>query len=256
MTQPNPQPEPTTPYEGLTYEQLQNQTLAWIGRTTVDADPGELILVQGLINEGIARIQQLFPGLVHLRKKYTVTTTAGEATIPLPLGVMHVHDPILLDGAPVYGRGTVLNNMLQDPNVDMTTLAQNRQYSVDWGVDDSDPDTMAQAILTFYPAPSQNGSVVIFATGQDDALSDPLDLARIPVAYISSLSYYAVQPLLSSRSRSKDLAMAQAKWKADLEEIEGLRLRQRTRGGDNMKIPNGVRSIRGRRFPGGTRVIP
>jgi len=255
MAAPTPQPAPTTDYTGLTFLQMQNLAGGWFGQTTTDLSSADLALLKALLNEAIARINILFPGLVGIRKYYTITTTGEQASYLVPKGLIHIHDPIVLDDVPVYSIPTVYQNRTSDLDLEPEDQNTVRMYSADWGVNDAAATAAPQAILTFHPAPEENGTAEVWGTGNDNALSADADLCRIPTAYTSTPVYHAVQPFLATRGRKKDLETAKAMWNSDMGDIQGLALRERTRG-QTMQIPNYMRSGRGRRFPGTYRAVP
>lgn len=255
MAAPTPQPAPTSPFGGLTFLQLQTRAAAWMGFETTDFATADLTLLKALLNEAVARINLLFPGLVGIRKYYTITTTKDQASYAAPLGLIHVHDPILLDGNPVYSIPTVYQNRTRTEDVAAADLNATRMYAVDWGVDNAAANARPIPILTFHPAPTVAGTAGLWGTGHDNALSADGDLLRIPEAYTSTPVYHAVQPFLAAKGRRKDLETATTLWDRDMGDIQRLALRERTRGATK-QIPNYVRSGRGRRFPGTYREVP
>ena len=255
MPAPTPQPEPTTPFEGLTFLQIQTLAANWIGVSLTELSAADLAILKAMLNQAVARINTEFPGLVHIRKYYTVTTTASQGTYSAPVGLISIFDPILLDDEPVYSIPTPYENRIA--SADATPAMQNatRLYAMDWEVDNAAANARPKAILHFFPAPTVTGTAEIWGTGEDNALSADSDLLRIPRAYSSTPIYHAVQPYLATRNRTKDLSTALGLWKDDLDSIARSRLRQRTRG-ETIQFPNIMRSGRGRRFPGTWRKVP
>src|SRR3990167_10731662 len=102
MAAPTPQPTQTTVYGGLTFLQLQTMCADWFGETPTTMSAADLARIKALLNEAVAKINFLCSGLVHIRKYYTVTTTADQASYAAPVGIREIFDPILLDDVPVY----------------------------------------------------------------------------------------------------------------------------------------------------------
>lgn len=255
MPAPVAQPEPSTPYTGLTFLQLQQLAADWFGAQTTELAASDLARLKALLNEGVQRMNEALPGLVTIRKKYSITTTADQASYVVPMGISHIHDPILLDGAQVYSISTIYANRSAVEGVDPETQMAVRMYSADWEVNDAADNLRPRAILTFRPAPSVNGTALLWGTGEDNALDEDDDVVRVPTAYTSTPVYHAVQPLLAGRGRKRDLDAAVSMWNRDMGLLAATKNRQRTRGETN-QWPNFVRSGRGRRFPGTYKVVP
>ena len=256
MTAPTRQTTPASTYDGLTFLQLQNLTLANIGRTVTDADAAEVALVKALLNEAVARIHGEFPALCCTEKVYSITTVAAQADYLLPMGLYLIVDPIMLDGAPVYSVDTVYANRTADPDEVASTIFGTRMYSV-FGVGTTvDMTTRGLPFLTFHPAPDAAGTAVLYGQGADLALAADGDLLRIHPGYISTAVHHAVQPLLATRSRKQDLLLHQGLWTADLEKIGALKAAHTRTRGNTMQFPNVMRSGRGTRFPNTFKQVP
>lgn len=239
----------------MTFANLQEQVCNAINLTTTDADATTLARVKALLNEAVARIGMAFPGLVHLEKYYTITTVANQASYPLPLGLIHIIDPIILDGDPVYSAPVAYVNRSQSST--LTTAQENttRYYHTFGVVDAADATTAVKPILTFDPAPTAIGTAELYARGLDNALSADADLLRIPLAFNSSPYWYAVIPLLHERGRVKEMSAAQGKWDKDMSEIMRLAQRSRT-SGLTLQWPNYLNSGRGKRYKGFNKITP
>ena len=254
MAAPTRATAPTTPYTGMAFSVLQEMVLNAINLTVTDADSTTLARVKSLINEAVARIGMAFPGLVHLEKYWTITTVAAQATYSVPKGLIHIIDPIILDGNQVYSIPLPYVNRTQTSTTTAAQETTTRYYST-FGYDNAAVSAQPQAIIQFHPAPDAAGTAEVYGRGLDDALSGDTDVLRIPVAFNSSPYWYAVIPLLHERGRIKEMGAAQAKWDADMGEIMRLAQRSRT-AGMTLQWPNYLNSGRKQRYRGTVRIIP
>ena len=254
MVAPTRQPAPTTPFAGLAFSAIQEMVLNSVNLTVTDADSTMLARVKALINEAVARIAMAFPGLVHLEKYWTITTAVDQATYAVPKGLVHIIDPIILDGDQVYSIPLPYANRTQTSTTTAAQEMTTRYYST-FGYDNAAVTAQPQAIIQFHPAPTAIGTAEIYGRGLDDALSGDTDVLRIPVAFNSTPYWYATIPLLHERGRIKEMGAAQAKWDADMAEIMRLAQRSRT-AGMTLIWPRYDLSGRGRRYRGTVKVIP
>lgn len=255
MVAPSRQAAPTTPYPGRTFLQLQQDTLAALNITTTDADSTLLAQVKSLLNEAIAQLNTVSPGLITSEKYTTITTVSAQADYLVPKGVVRILDPILLDGVAIYSIPRVYENRLGTVNAVNTT----RYYSV-FGLDNAagsgtPDDESLTPILTFHPAPEAAGTAEVWYHGLDNALSADGDLARIPPAFSTSLVWYAKFPLLFDRGRTQEAQTCKSIWEDAIARMKTAALRSRV-SGETLQWPNGLASGRGQRYRGTGRVLP
>lgn len=247
MAAPTPQATPTTPYEGLTFLQLQNMVWAWFGMSVTDAPSADVTLCKALLNEAIAKIIAIVPGEISFQKYYTFSSVKDQSSYPLPLAAVDIVPPLILDGAPLWPISRQAQNALLDPNYTLAETMYERRYST-WGKDNTAATGMPCDILYIEPAPTENGTIEIYGHGPDNALSADTDKLRIPTAYHSLPMYHAVQPFLSMRSRKNDLLVAQAMWKDGMGELVQRRRREIARSA-TFRLPNVVKDYQRGDYP-------
>jgi hypothetical protein len=259
VTAPVRQSAPTTPYPGRTFLQLQQDTLAVLNIQTTDADATLLAQVKSLLNEAVAQLNLLGPGLITSEKYAAITTVAAQADYLAPLGLVRILDPIMLDGAPVYSIPRVYENRAAQGVGTGGTVNTTQYYSI-FGFDNAagsgtPDDESLTPILTFHPAPTAAGTAAVWYHGLDNALAADTDLIRIPPAFSSAPVWYAKIPLLFDRGRVKEASSAKTLWDDALGRMKNLALRSRI-AGETLIWPNFQKSGRGRRYKGTAAIIP
>lgn len=259
MTAPTRQTAPTTPYPGRTFLQLQQDTLAVLNIQTTDADSTLLAQVKSLINEAVAQLNTISPGLITSEKQWTITTVAAQADYLVPLGLVRILDPIMLDGAPVYSIPRVYENRAAQGVSTGGTVNTTQYYSI-FGLDNAagsgtPDDESLTPILTFHPAPTASGSAVVWGHGLDNALSADSDLIRIPVSFSSCPVWYAKIFLLFDRGRTKEAETCKSLWEDAVSRLKALTLRSRV-AGETLQWPNYQKAGRGKRYKGTAAIIP
>lgn len=198
MVAPTRQPEPTTPFFGSTYLEMQEDVLRAIGYTATTAPATLLDQTKRLIKTGCAQIAAMHPQDFWVEKYTTITTVANQGTYAAPKGMISltsaVLDSVYLDAYQNDYKLKFLRTTNQTPYTEGAAV----QYTVFWGVDNAAATAEPQPILELYPPPTAAGTLELYYRGYDNALSASGDFFRGNPAFSQMPFYYALSVILAT----------------------------------------------------------
>lgn len=218
MPAPSRQAEPTSPFIGSTFTDMQTDVLALVGYTTTDAPAALVTDVKRYLNMGVALLARLFPSLCWTEKYTTITIVADQADYVLPKGIIKVVDPIILvdstatDGGvtPCYALPTEYALRLKNT----TATGFNETYYSVWGVNDGAVNAEAQPFMTFRPTPTSSTLTArVYYRGLDNALSGGTDYVRVPSGLEGAVVSYAEFRVMRRLGEKDQARTSENSWK-------------------------------------------
>lgn len=242
MAAPTRQAEPTTPFAGSTFLQLQEDILALAGYTATDAPAAVLARVKRYINLGAAFAAQMAPDLCWTEKYSRLTLVADQATYVLPKGLRQLVDPMRYAEAPSdntdYDLGEPIYPLPQEyRNRLPAETTFNQRYYMTSGVDNAGPSARAQAIVEFRPIPEAQGYVWFWYRGLDNALTSDTDILQLPEGFEGVVTHYAEFRFLRTLGEKRQAEAAKEDWKAALSMLEAFASKRRSEG-ETFTLPN------------------
>ena len=196
MPSPTRQPEPTTPFFGSTYLEMQGDVLRPLGYTTTTAPTNLLAETKRLIKTSVAQICAMHANDFWVEKYTTITTVADQATYALPKGVIRiisvVLDSVYIDAMP----DDYKNKLYATRNVNPYDEGTATQFYCVYGVDNGAATTEPLPILELYPPPSEAGTIVLRYRGHDNALSADGDYFRSAPGFQQMPVWYSAGVIL------------------------------------------------------------
>lgn len=230
MTAPTRQAEPTTPFPGNTYLQMQGDVLRSVGFTTTSAPSALLSQVQRLLQVAASQMVADFPNDYWVEKYTTITTAASQKTYNLPFGLRKIVSAILdsvyigeMNQDDKNRRYNVLN---QDP---YDAGAATQVYLI-WGVDNAAMTAEPHPILELWPPPTAAGTLELYYRGQDNALSASGDILRSPPGFTNMPVYYATGAVMLTIGETDRAGMFMGLYDKETMKLKELNFRTRSEG--------------------------
>lgn len=244
MPAPTRQTEPTTPFYGSTFEEMQGDVLRPLGFTVTTASSTLLSEVKRLIKTSVAQICALHSNDFWVEKYTTITTVANQATYALPKGVIRiisvVLDSVYIDSLP----DDYKNKRYASRNTDPYDAGTATQFYSTFGVDGTGALNEPAPILELFPPPTTAGTIVLRYRGHDNALSTASDLFRCTPGFQQMPAYYATAVILMTSGETDRGAQFMALYESEMSKF--LMVDQKTRAEkDTFIFPSFCKS----RFP-------
>lgn len=198
MVAPTRQPEPTTPFFGSTYLEMQEDVLRNVGYTATTAPATLLDQTKRLIKTACAQMSAMHPQDFWVEKYTTITTVANQGTYAAPKGMISlssaVLDSVYVDAYQNDYKLKFFRTRNENPYEEGAAV----QYTVFWGVDNAGATAEPQPILELFPPPTEAGTLALYYRGYDNALSASGDLFRASPAFSQMPVFYTLSVILAT----------------------------------------------------------